>query len=269
MNCMESNDAELVKKVRECLGTDAESEPEKPTNLSEQLREKRGELDTESRRLHGLWQEKCTGDYKSFVVVAAKTLNRAFDLLYDVLDYADQNGSRKLRFELSLNELDGYLANIETIIEALTTDDTPEWVEPFLIPVQTPEEVQREQLKDDLLNDHWLEGFSWESVDIPELAETYNCRQSEVQGIMKEIEAEHPAPDWEGFRVAITSKEVSTGPYDVFKLGREFHITDTTEVIAFHKKVLAEMEAKRAESEVSDPDMLLTLEEDKPNWIAG
>ena len=235
---------QLVDRVRELLGIDAESEPEKPTNLSEQLREKRGELDTESRWLHALWQEKCTGDYKSFVVVAAKTLNRAFDLLYDVLDYADQNGSRKLRFELSLNELDGYLANIETIIEALTTDDTPEWVEPFLIPVQTPEEVRLEELKDDLLNDHWLEGFGWESVDIPELAETYNCRQSEVQGIMKEIEAEHPAPDWEGFRVAITSKEVSTGPYDVFKLGREFHITDTTEVIAFHKKVLAEMEAK-------------------------
>lgn len=51
-----------------------------------------------------------------------------------------------------------------------------------------------DNLKNELLNDHWKHAYNWAGMSIGKLSERYNCSMDDVRHVMARIAQEHPKP---------------------------------------------------------------------------
>lgn len=51
-----------------------------------------------------------------------------------------------------------------------------------------------DNLKQDLLNDHWKHVYNWAGISVQKLSERYDCSMDDVRSVMFEIQKTHPRP---------------------------------------------------------------------------
>ena len=56
-------------------------------------------------------------------------------------------------------------------------------------------DVRTEQLRDDLLKDHWMWNYSWRGVKLEYLEKGYGVPRAEILSIMRDIAHKHDPPD--------------------------------------------------------------------------